>query len=88
MRWCGGAHELAVAGFESFLKFLEGHLPPPHFQERTDNVSHHVMEKPITFKKKREGKVLTTWVPHHNEITAFVLSYIIKQSEKSVEEFV
>lgn len=44
--------------------------------------------KHITFKKTvSESKILTTWVPHHKEITVFVLTYIIKQTEKSREEF-
>lgn len=43
--------------------------------------------KHITFKKKDLGKILTTWVPHHKEITVFVLKYIIKQTGKSKEEF-
>ena len=44
--------------------------------------------KHITFKKKlASGKILTTWVPHHREITVFVIQYIIKQAEKSKSEF-
>jgi len=43
--------------------------------------------KHITFKKYLNGKVLTTWVPHHNQITIFVIQYIIKQTEKPREEF-
>jgi len=44
--------------------------------------------KHITFKKTTKGgKVLTTWVPHHREVTVFVARYIIKQTEKSKEEF-
>ena len=38
--------------------------------------------KHITFKKKIGGRVLTTWVPHHSEVTVFVIQYIIKQTEK------
>lgn len=37
--------------------------------------------KHTTFKKKVQGgKVLTTWVPHHHEVTVFVIRYIIKQT--------
>lgn len=44
--------------------------------------------KHITFKKTNEGgKVLTTWVPHHNEVSLFVIHYIIRQTEKQREEF-
>jgi len=44
--------------------------------------------KHITFKKTiSHGKILTTWVPHHKEVTIFVLKYIIKQTGKSREEF-
>lgn len=44
--------------------------------------------KHITFKKKvSSDRVLTTWVPHSNEISVFVIEYIIKQTEKSREEF-
>ncbi len=42
----------------------------------------------ITFKKKIEdGKVLTTWVPLHKEVSKFVIKYIIKQTQKKPEEF-
>ncbi|MEA3342539.1 MAG: type II toxin-antitoxin system HicA family toxin [archaeon] len=42
----------------------------------------------ITFKKVNEdGRVLTTWVPHHKEVTLFVLKYIIRQTCKPPEEF-
>ncbi|MBI2542695.1 MAG: type II toxin-antitoxin system HicA family toxin [Candidatus Aenigmarchaeota archaeon] len=42
----------------------------------------------ITFKKTgADGKVWTTWVPHHNEVTIFVIKYIIKQTGKPREEF-
>lgn len=42
----------------------------------------------IVFKKtKPNGKILTTYVPRHREVTIFVLQYIIKQTEKSREEF-
>ncbi|OJI07276.1 MAG: hypothetical protein BK997_03390 [Candidatus Micrarchaeum sp. ARMAN-1] len=45
-------------------------------------------ESHITFKKTTpDGRVLTTWVPHHNEVTLFVIQYIIKQSEKDRREF-
>lgn len=44
--------------------------------------------KHITFKKNtQDGRVLTTWVPHHREVTVFVIQYIIKQTEKQKEEF-
>lgn len=44
--------------------------------------------KHITFKKTAKGgRVLTTWVPHHREVTVFVIQYIIKQTEKAREEF-
>jgi predicted RNA binding protein YcfA (HicA-like mRNA interferase family) len=44
--------------------------------------------KHITFKKKLPGgRVLTTWVPHHREVTVFVIRYIITQTEKPREEF-
>jgi len=42
--------------------------------------------KHIVFKKFN-GKILTTYVPRHREVTVFVLQYIIKQTEKSREEF-
>jgi hypothetical protein len=31
--------------------------------------------------------VLRTWVPDHNEVTVFVIQYIIKQTEKPRFEF-
>lgn len=44
--------------------------------------------KHISFKKVAVGgKILTTWVPHHKEITIFVTQYIIKQTEKPRSEF-
>ena len=43
--------------------------------------------KHITFKKKVGDRVLTTWVPHHSEVTVFVIQYIIKQTEKERSEF-
>lgn len=43
--------------------------------------------KHTTFKKKVGDHVLTTWVPHHNEVTVFVIQYIIKQTEKERSEF-
>jgi len=44
--------------------------------------------KHITFKKTdSDGKVLTTWVPHHDEVSVFVLHYIIRQTKKPREEF-
>jgi len=44
--------------------------------------------KHITFKKTdSNGKVWTTWVPHHKEVTVFVVKYIIRQTGKPREEF-
>lgn len=44
--------------------------------------------KHITFKKNfGDGKILTTWVPHHKEVSIFVIKYIIKQTEIPSEEF-
>ena len=44
--------------------------------------------KHTTFKKfLPDGKVLTTWVPHHKEVSVFVIQYIIKQTEIPREEF-
>ncbi len=44
--------------------------------------------KHATFKKKdRSGRVLITWVPHHKEVSLFVIKYIIRQSGKPREEF-
>jgi len=46
--------------------------------------------KHITFKhpiKKVNGHIATTWVPHSNEITVFVISHIIRQTGKPPEEF-
>jgi len=43
--------------------------------------------KHITLKKITSNKVLTTWVPHHKEVTVFVIQYIIKQTEKAKKEF-
>ena len=44
--------------------------------------------KHITFKRKnKKGEVLTTWVPHHKEVSALVINYIIKQTKKPREEF-
>ena len=43
--------------------------------------------KHITFKKSLSDRVLTTWVPHHSEITVFVIQHIIKQTEKERSEF-
>lgn len=44
-------------------------------------------EKHLTFKKLKGRKILTTFVPHHKEVTVFVIQYIIKQTEKPREEF-
>jgi len=44
--------------------------------------------KHTTFKKTHSsGKILTTWVPHGDKVTVFVLKYIIKQTEIPKEEF-
>lgn len=44
--------------------------------------------KHVTFKKMVPGgKILTTWVPHHREVTVFVIQYIIKQTGKPRDEF-
>ena len=44
--------------------------------------------KHVTFKKTdKEGKVWTTWVPHHKEVSVFVINYIIRQTGKPREEF-
>ncbi len=44
--------------------------------------------KHITFKKiMDDGRILTTWVPRHSEVTIFVIQYIIKQTEIPREEF-
>jgi predicted RNA binding protein YcfA (HicA-like mRNA interferase family) len=43
--------------------------------------------KHTTFKKKVGNRVLTTWVPHHSEVSVFVLQYIMKQTEKPRNEF-
>ena len=43
--------------------------------------------KHITFKKQLGARVLTTWVPHHSEVTVFVIQYIIRQTEKDRSEF-
>jgi len=44
--------------------------------------------KHITFKKtESSGNVLTTWVPHHKEVSIFVIQHIIKQTGKPREEF-
>jgi len=44
--------------------------------------------KHLTFKKTdSDGGVLITWVPHHREVSVFVIQYIIKQTKKPREEF-
>ncbi len=44
--------------------------------------------KHLTFKRTElDGRVLTTWVPKHREVSAFVTNYIIRQSEISRAEF-
>lgn len=45
-------------------------------------------ESHITFKKTdKDGKVLTTWVPHHREVTVFVIQHIIRQTGIDRKEF-
>jgi len=40
------------------------------------------------FKKTDASrKVWTTWVPHHSEVSVFVVKYIIRQTGKPREEF-
>ncbi|MEK7500907.1 MAG: type II toxin-antitoxin system HicA family toxin [Patescibacteria group bacterium] len=44
--------------------------------------------KHITFKRvAKDGRVLTTWLPHHRTVTVFVIRYVIRQTEKAREEF-
>ena len=44
--------------------------------------------KHMTFKKTdNNGNILTTWVPHHKEVSVFVIKYIVKQTGKPREEF-
>ncbi len=43
--------------------------------------------KHITFKKSIGNKVLTTWIPHHSDVSVFVIGYIIKQTEIPRSEF-
>ena len=44
--------------------------------------------KHITFKKTElNGNIKTTWVPHHKQVTLFVIKYIIRQTGKPREEF-
>ncbi|MBU1102527.1 type II toxin-antitoxin system HicA family toxin [Patescibacteria group bacterium] len=44
--------------------------------------------KHLAFKKfLPDSRVLTTWIPHHKEISVFVIQYIIKQTEKTRKEF-
>jgi predicted RNA binding protein YcfA (HicA-like mRNA interferase family) len=44
--------------------------------------------KHSTFKKiHSEGRILTTWVPKHREVTVFVIKYIVRQTEKPKGEF-
>lgn len=41
-----------------------------------------------TFKKTcADGRALVTWVPHHAEVTVFVIQHIIRQTGKPREEF-
>jgi len=43
--------------------------------------------KHLTFKKFLSDRVLVTWIPHHKEISVFVIQYVIKQTEKTRKEF-
>ncbi len=44
--------------------------------------------KHITFKKTdNDGRVWTTWVPHHKEVSIFVIKYIIRQTGIDRKEF-
>jgi len=43
--------------------------------------------KHLTFKKFLTDRILTTWIPHHKEVSVFVIQYIIKQTEKTRKEF-
>lgn len=43
--------------------------------------------KHTTFKKIQGSQVLTTWVPHHKEVSLTVIKYIIKQTGIPAEEF-
>ena len=43
--------------------------------------------KHLTFKKFLTDRILTTWIPHHKEVSVFVVQYIIKQTEKTRKEF-
>ncbi|MBI4162921.1 MAG: type II toxin-antitoxin system HicA family toxin [Candidatus Aenigmarchaeota archaeon] len=44
--------------------------------------------KHITYKKiMPDGKVFTTWVPNHKEVSLFVIHFIIRQSGKPRGEF-
>ena len=67
------------------------HLLPQHkvIKILEDNGFQQVRtRKHLTFKKEDpSGRVWTTWVPRHKEVTLFVLKYIIRQSGKSREEF-
>ena len=45
------------------------------------------VRKHITMKKKVNGRILTTWIPKHNEVTVFVIKYIVKQTGKPIDEF-
>ncbi len=45
-------------------------------------------ESHLTYKKNLpDGTVLTTWVPHHREVSVTVIQFIIKQTGKPREEF-
>ncbi len=45
-------------------------------------------ESHLTYKRSLpDGTVLTTWVPHHKEVSLFVIKLIIKQTQKPREEF-
>jgi len=70
-----------------------GKLKPLNTNEVIKILEKHGFEKVrsrkhTTFKKTLpSGEILTTWVPHGNEVTIFVLQYIIKQTRIPREEF-
>ena len=46
------------------------------------------VRKHIAFKKTdSHGRIWTTWVPRHKEVTLFVIKFIIRQSGKQRDEF-
>ena len=45
-------------------------------------------ESHLPFKKiDEDGRVLATWVPHHKEVTIFVIQHIIRQTGIKRKEF-